>query len=287
MERLSKRVRKTYNAQRRARYEEDLTDIPLDSNNPLDRRLQISKESQLITNLLVNHLRSSGLTDDFKLRRASIYGRAIDQLSLLIFRTPMFPWLKDQADEELLTIATTLRKLFMREIPLKIQPNATHNDEQKITYNGYYALTPETQRRVIVSHQLQDSHSRINRVSRANSQIEIKDILGRSSRGKAIAGQDTNLRIGLRYSGKLDNPAITVSIDSGATNLTTGDLLSIRPLSQAIEEINKSYSPDTSRPYTFHFNDKLPVHFSPQQIISEFSDLNQNLSKVFETFAKK
>lgn len=240
----------------------------------------------LSTQALRQHLRYAGAKDPWMINRADIYQKAVTELSMLLDRTPLSESLHNSAQRELVLIAKSLEELFLGHITL----SPKNSDLETTIYEGYY-FTPDDDEtiRVAIYQKFYASHSPyVSRTTPPTCQIHIKEIIGRSSKGGAIAGLDTGLRVGLRC-GCPDGglAAWSVTIDGGLRNHTKGR--QIRPISQAIQEIkiHHELEPDNQdTPLAFHYYDPETKLTDPQTTRNKFSFFNHRLGQIFKRYTR-
>jgi hypothetical protein len=189
-----------------------------------------------------------------------------------------------QAFEELTLLTSTLFDLFSGKIKLSFKESPFNSD----TFEGYYVFEQLTQRLLINSQVRDRINSQTGNISRANTQIMIKSIEGRTDNGKAIAGDDSRLRIGLRYAHPSKGDLWTISIDSGH-QLKEGIWRTVRPLSQAIEQVKVFHrlDPGDKKPYTLHYHSPKIKYADFSAARSEFIGFNETLNTIFHQFIKK
>lgn len=225
-----------------------------------------------------------GIDKPWALDQTVIYQKAINNLNGLLLDVTIPSWLKDAAQEELCLLANTLEKMFAGQVPLK----QTQADDS-MEFEGYSESLDESCQRVIIYQVLQGRYSKVtDRFITPNTQIYIKEILGRSTKGFAIADRDTEIRCGLRCNQLGPNDAIwTVTLESGSRHLTSHDWKIIRPLSQAIGVIKQQVDLGDTTPYTFHFSDQTTSSGDRAITTARFEFFNQALSQVFSSLPKR
>ncbi|KKS14086.1 MAG: hypothetical protein UU67_C0008G0018 [Candidatus Daviesbacteria bacterium GW2011_GWB1_41_5] len=204
---------------------------------------------------------------------AAIYEKALVALAIHIQAIPIPEQTRRSALNELVIGAEALARLFADQIPLKdMEEISTGKD----TFEGYFNYPEEAGNRLIVDHQGDYVLSeRLGRKIRPNCQIKIKDIHGLSPGGKAVAGPDCAIRIGLRY-GMVDaKNRWTVSVESGAKDPEKKWKI-IGPLSQAI---NYCYL-DGPNFLTYHYSDPDFISLSNKATISWFIFFNNTLGSI-------
>lgn len=252
----------------------------------------------------VTNFVTSSLTDAFinignpPSPHIDIYQKAIMSLYSTLLTVPGMDYGEgDQAFEELYSISEILGRLFSGQIKLVKAPvsSAVVRD---VRYEGYTELTntlrPGT-KRIVIDQTLSDTYSQASkRISHANTEITIKDIQGKTSRGRAIAGSDSDIRCGLRHAhaNKGESFAWAVSIDSGATSPDDDRWRIIRPLSQAIFKAKSWPSSGLNfedSEYTFHYPDPAtmtaprPNSQEKNAFLREFFQFVGGLNRIFES----
>lgn len=237
--------------------------------------------SQMITNALRERLISVGVKDATVLARAAIYQAALDDLSLAL-SNPFIPEnLRLEAHKELEILIFAMAHLFTGQTTLQLKIDSGN----EIAFEGYIAIPDALDLRVITYQKISDSYSdSVDRITHSNCQIHFKHLLGRTPRGKAIAGPDTSLRCGLRYVGSPKNAQWVISLDSGQGNHQTQDWRVIRPLSQAIScaRLDPSFDPQIDNTcYTHHYKDPSTQSMVLERPVEKLWRFNEGLSLVF------
>lgn len=254
-------------------YELELPSIP--DSAVISAMMDLSAKSLRLS------LCSAGAKDPWMIDRADIYQKAVNELSKLFNLTPLSESLYHAAFQELALIAKSLEMLFSGGIVL----SPRDSDPGTTAYNGYYLTPNEENIRVAIYQKFCSSHSpQVARTTNPNCQIGIKEIVGRSSRGRAIAGSDTELRVGLRCGYPGGSPLWAVSLEGAWHRHTKGH--GIRPLSQAIQvaKIHHNLEPDNQESLTFHYYDPETALVDPDKIRNSFGFFNHCLREIFEGY---
>lgn len=119
--------------------------------------------------------------------------------------------------------------------------------------------------------------------------IRVKPLLGRNSRGKAIAGPDSSIGWALWY---LQSPKQTpwmISIYSGERQPPVSKWKAIGPLSQVIHLMK--FDPDHTyllpdKSPVYHFIDLISQDLPPQRSIAGFERFNEQLRDVFHNISR-
>lgn len=251
------------------------------------------EESNLLLHDLTKTIRTKltgvGIIEDGILNQANIYEQAIGSLRLILKHTPLSQSLSDSSNSELDLLVKSLLKLFTGNVTLRV----TKNLPDRITVVGYTDIDEQTLR-IVAYQKLRPSYSELARkVTHAQCQIYIKEILGRSGRGKAIAGSDARIRCGLRSGGWMTNSSCTVSIDSGIPVQEAHDVYFrySGAITQAYNESRKHpesfyYLQDADAPNTFHYSALGIGGIDPKVTAGNFRELNQSLNLIFKQIAK-
>lgn len=248
-----------------------------------------------ITENLRSKLTFVGINDSWIVRQANIYERAFLELSKILEKPYLDEHLKSRAQAELFDTAQFLDNLFSGQIKLRLT-NETLNTND---IEGYLNTDDGSIIRANIFQKFQDGYSQnVHRITVATCQIGFYEILGRSPRGKALAGADAQTRIGLRHT---HNPEAdihnwSISIDSGYRS--GGGEKSFRwraiyPISQAIHAakiVGEDLSLSDST-YTFHYDqpEMRLIQCSPVAIknwLYNYSSFNLGLNAVFRLFTR-
>lgn len=246
---------------------------------------------EVVTQNLKTRLSHVGIDSCWLIERATIFQRSISDLETQIRQTNINQNTKEAGLYELYSLTQILDGLLNKQVKLHI----TEETQDSYDFEGYYMPSDGPTKRLSIYQRIRDGYSnKVNRRIPANCQIEIYDILGRSSNGRAIAGSESALRIGLRHS---FNPDLATrnwgaSIDSGwKTDFTskTKQWRAIGPLSQAVYEIKAVSEADDFNevPYTYHFYDAETTFFDKpgeikHQWIKRFVAFNIGLNHMFK-----
>ncbi len=231
-----------------------------------------------------------GITDPWMLNRAHIYQRAIVNLSKLLIESEVPEYLREAALSELLVLVDGMGKLFSGHT----KRSKTYFTDTSSEADFYFQNSSGETKRISVYQRLTSQYSGFaQRALAASCQIYFKDIMGRSSSGRAIGGDDTNLRIGLRNAASATNRRWVVSIDSGINTFAENDSDEengtwkvIDPLSQAIkiakDQIDLSQTHDIPG-YTFHYTDPGTLNVSDYCNRIKLREFNYGLAGIFQS----
>lgn len=244
---------------------------------------------QYLTETIRLKLIKVAVIEDGILDKANIYEQAISKLRLILHHTPLSQPLLEAANSELGLLTKSLLKVFSGNVTLRIKkdfPNST-------TFEGYTDIDEQTWR-VIVLQKLKHSYSELERrITHANCQIYIKEILGQSSRGKAIGGSDARIRCGLRFGGWRTNSSWSLSIDSGIpVRKHDGHYFRYSgAITQAYNESRKYPKPfyylqDDDTPNTFHYPALSTSDTDIMVTAGNFRDFNKSLNLILKQIAR-
>lgn len=253
----------------------------------LTEQIQIAAGN--VTERLRVQLEIVGVTNPLILYHANIYERATVNLAEAITQAQLSPTLSHSALQETMLIIRSLEELFSGCIRIKSMNNhgAVNHFEGYLQYP--YGVRGD-KKRITIAVQTIDTYSGLfQRLTRANTQILIKEIMGETSTGRVIAASDAGWRVGLRYGGS-ELTQWVVSIDAGLKNPIEARWRSIYPLSQAICEIQRTFNPSLdpkSSLCTYHLA-TLPMtsNHHGDFAIRRFKEFNQGLLEVLQNITR-
>lgn len=196
------------------------------------------------------------------LRRACLIEDAIFDVTETVASVDVPYTLRQQAYQELDVLIDGLGRLVYGGVNL--HKTATRRE-------GYY-FSGDGEKRIVV--RLSGTTNDADQPVKPGITIDIKDIIGKSSRGGAIAGDDSEISFGLKY---LEDENIwIVSIYSGLRD--KGHWRMIRPLSQAIMGYPRKFEANgNARPAAKMIKDSGTHRFVQQDEVG----VNSYLSGVF------
>lgn len=228
----------------------------------------ITSTMKSVTRYLREGFKGIGVTRLLLLGNTNLYELAVNGLAGKISRAPIPDNFKSGAVKELSSLSSTLAELFSGRLPTK---HMRQDNSGRFKIEGYYEDPSGSTFRTCASILPEHTTSNTGDPLRPSTQILIKEISGKNTRGKAIAGEDGGLRIGMRYSGS----TWVISIDSGAQT-NKGRWRVIYPLSQAVEAMKiAQVLPHEDKPFTYHFNTPPITSLRNKEYSTEgFTDFN-------------
>lgn len=262
-----------------------------------DPILKFAPNLRVATMALRQRMVNCGITDLWVLDRTGIYENAILQMAEILQPLDSLDYIRSSCFDELNTVSEVLHRLTLGQVILR--STRLDNDQGPITsYEGYLKL----------NYRSKDSDTRItirNRPVSFNSeqtqttifpqcQILIKDLVGRTPAGAAIAGLDSSIRCGLRYApDQYLNFRWIISLDSGTHNMDASGRAwkTIGPLSQAINQAKITPLSGINLAdgeYTFHYYDP-DTYLSPNSWeernfgFNRFYTFSSGLDRIFQS----
>ena len=271
--------------QRRTRHDQD----DQDGGQSDGYFLQPAVAPEALTEALRSRLEGVGLRDPWLLDRSDIYEKAITNLGVILDKAPLPGSLREAASSEIALLANSLLTLFTG----RVRFHATELTDDFAIFSGYFEYFDGQTKRVSVEQRVKEAHHlQTVRMVQPKCQIFVREMRGRSNKGRAIAGSDIRIRCGLSSGSWITDNKWSISIDAGITSRGQRSLLkAIEPITQAYNECRKYpesfyYLQDADTENTFHFGDPDTKTTDSKVRASQFITFNRYLNLVFRALAK-